>query len=77
MAAGRIRIHLIFLRLVAVCREIVFPRMAAVCGETVVLRMVAVRIRIHISVVIHTPPQILLLLFRSATDTFALSVPQE
>ena len=48
MAAVRIRIHLVFLRLVAVCREIVFPRMAAVCGETVALRMAAVRIRIHL-----------------------------
>ena len=28
MAAVRIRIHIVFLRLVAVCREIVFPRMA-------------------------------------------------
>jgi len=28
MAAVRIRIHIVFLQLVAVCREIVFPRMA-------------------------------------------------
>jgi len=28
MAAGHICIHIVFLQLVAVCREIVFPRMA-------------------------------------------------
>ena len=63
MAAVRIRIHVIFLQLVAVCREIVLPRMAvrlredsyfvsprvaATRGETVALRMAAVRIRIHL-----------------------------